>query len=295
MRIVDNSLEGTGINHYAKALSYYLEIQYDNIYDPKHYYISGVINKVKKHIGKPISDTAIFSNFTAVNRRYKKEYLVVHDTFLWDYGKWYERLFFLFMNIFENMDKVFVSNHTKGKYGEGYVIYPFLYEGFYNVKPYPRDNYFLIDSGSYPNKNIPEYIQVIKANHDINFKKLGGYIGDYENVKYYYNLPYSALPIVYSSSRVLLYLTRDEGFGYPLAQAMITRTPVIMKDIEINREIYESAKYYDNEIIDSNKKINREILEDMVQDKDFLEKKEKRIRDLVDPEKLKSHWWSVLK
>ena len=71
---------------------------------------------------------------------------------------------------------------------------------------------------------------------------------------------------------------------------MLSELPVVIRDIPINREVYGDSKYYDNDLIGDNFRINRERLEDIIHDKDTLRDKRKRALEMLDPAKLIAQW-----
>ena len=291
IKIVDNSVEGSGINNYSKFLLEFLkdryEVEYENIYykNKDHFYINAVKSRLKYSLSRAEGDLGIFSNFLAVDRRFKHEILVVHDTFLWKYGSLYQKAFFFMLNIFNNMERVYVSRTTRDRYTynkEERVIYPFLYESFYHARHFHGQGYVLTDYGNYPNKDPEYYMKVYKNNDDMKFVKLGFPIemhnlfspGFIEMSEIFYN---------YMNADFLLFLSRDEGFGYPMAQAGLIGLPVVLRDNEITREIYGEAKYYDNDVIGDNFKINREIIQDLIEDRQYLQDKRNEILERINP------------
>ncbi len=298
MKIVDYSAVNSGLNNYAVLLYENLKSEFNASYEnhyAKRYYINAVINRLSRLSSKIENDTAIFTNFLAIRNKYKREFIVIHDSFLWKYGSNIEKFLFFTLNITLNGEFIYNSYYTKSKYDndKGTVIYPFIYKKFYtdiNIRPF-LNSYILTDYNIYPNKNVELYNQIYKNdNHE--FLHIGSCI---QGVKSLTGLSLEDVYNTYINARALLFLSKEEGFGYPLAQAGLLGIPIIMLDNEINREIYGYSKYYYNDVIGDNYKINREIFADMTMDIDFLNKKKKELREKFNPINQLNQWKLLLK
>ena len=301
--VLDNYPNFVGISNYAAHLSYYLDIPLVSLYSnrSKHYFIYAYEHLLMRKIRWKEEGVVITSDFMSVPYSLYKDnrtILVFHDPkFIWK--KWkpdgikYRGLYMLMSSSIEHMKKVFVSKYVKNEYGlEGTVIYPFVHKSFFLKRQMLREECGIIDAGNYQNKDVPYHESVVK-NNDIRFIKFGAPMV-HDNVEYVRGASFDTMSNYYSTAKFLLYLTKDEGFGYPLAQAMLSELPVVMRDIPINREVYGDSKYYDNDLIGDNFRINRELLEDIVHDKDTLMEKRKRALEMLDPEKLIARWKKVI-
>lgn len=68
--------------------------------------------------------------------------------------------------------------------------------------------------------------------------RVGSDIGIGKNFK---NIDDSTLNKIYRAADVLLFPTLDEGFGYPLAEAMANGLPVVTTNLEVTREVTRDA------------------------------------------------------
>ena len=297
--VIDNHPSFSGVHGYALHLSYYLNIPLISIYDnhTEHYYLHAVKNLLLRNLQSRNQGVVITSSFMAVpyvTNRADRTVVVLSDPFLWKYGGNRFRVLYELVNLsMIHAKKVFISRYARDQFDlEGTVIYPFVHKSFFWKRQMLRGEYGIIDAGNYPNKDVPYHESVVK-NNDIKFIKFGAPMV-HDNVEYVRGASFDTMSNYYSTAKFLLYLTKDEGFGYPLAQAMLSELPVVMRDIPINREVYGDSKYYDNDLIGDNFRINRELLEDIVHDKDTLMEKRKRALEMLDPEKLIARWKKVI-
>lgn len=260
--VLDNSRLQSGVNHYSLELFNNLSTKYNLFYEnvfpriQSHYYIyilSGILfSKINYNY-----DIGIYTNFMSKTQKFKKELIVIHDTFLWDYGKLIDKLIFKIINTKRDLTRIYVSKTTKQDYAyEGEVIYPFINQNFWKTNYEGKGGYILTDYGNYPYKNIDYYEKIYQVN-DRKFYHLGGKTqnnkvlsisGDFEFIAH-----------IYSQAELLIFLSEREGFGYPMAQGGIMGVPIITKDIPIVREVYGVNKYYDNDLFDEKGKINKDI------------------------------------
>ena len=59
-------------------------------------------------------------------------------------------------------------------------------------------------------------------------------------------LPYSALPLLYSSASALIFPSLFEGGGIPVIEAMACGCPVVSSSIDVVKEFTGDAAYYFN-------------------------------------------------
>ena len=88
----------------------------------------------------------------------------------------------------------------------------------------------------YPNdKNIEK---IIRSNTYINCKQIRSYIN------YFPQLSQIDLCILLMYSSAYVSTSLDEGFGIPLLEAKLYGLPLIVRDIEINKELFPEANYF---------------------------------------------------
>jgi glycosyltransferase involved in cell wall biosynthesis len=150
---------------------------------------------------------------------------------------------------------VTVSNHIKSEVetltpsGEVIVIYPPVSRSFKRIEDkdsirkflgLPLDKKLVLSvSTEDPRKNFKTVLETVK--------KLGdGYklvrVGRSIDGAYCFNrVDDVKLNLIYNACDVLLFPSLDEGFGYPIAEAMTVGLPVVASDIEVFREIAGDA------------------------------------------------------
>jgi glycosyltransferase involved in cell wall biosynthesis len=104
----------------------------------------------------------------------------------------------------------------------------------------PQDKYLLLSvSSAAPRKNLSIIPKILKV--------LGGAfklvrVGQGLEADYCFsNLSYDEMNLLYNASDVLLFPSLDEGFGYPVVEAMAAGLPVVASDIEVLREVTAGA------------------------------------------------------
>ncbi|MEM3290648.1 MAG: glycosyltransferase [Candidatus Micrarchaeaceae archaeon] len=125
-------------------------------------------------------------------------------------------------------------------------------------------NYILSVSGSGSNKRLdhikafanvlPENWKLIKIGASINSKKAIN-LANISNERY---------PLYFNASEAYLHLSDNEGFGWPLLEALFSKIPIIAKNTKINNEILHDYPLYLEEV-----------------NKDYLEKNINRILNLI--------------
>lgn len=130
------------------------------------------------------------------------------------------------------------------------TIYPYVSESFFNIEKklarkkldiQTNKKIVLSISSSQQRKNL----STIKETMDI--------LGDefllirvgtpVSNSLTYQNVDDSTLNLIYNSSDALFFPTKEEGFGYPLIEAMKVGLPIVSSDIEVVREVTDGNAY----------------------------------------------------
>ncbi len=136
---------------------------------------------------------------------------------------------------------------------------------------------FLMVGTVEPRKNHKKVIEAFSLlwdkNHDINLVIVGkkGWIIDetvkliqsskYLNKKLFFveNSSDEFLEVLYKASSCLIMASKGEGFGLPLIEAAINKTPIILNDIPILREVAQNFAFYYKD--DSSDKLAKVIIE----------------------------------
>jgi len=269
------------IKIFSELLSRNLDISLKNI-NTKHYYIDSITNMTK------INDIVIQSHLYEYIYG-DKTITYIHDIFpiIYDatlFQKTLINIKILQLKLY-NSFIVFNSNHTKYQFIQHFpnfkdfvVIYPYIHPA-YKPLNLDRSDYILIDfahSSGETRKNIKGYEQYIETHPNEHFIKIGSkFAKNYENVEYKQNVSFEELNYLYNKASKLLWLSFDEGFGSPLAQAMMTKTPVETFETEINRELLGNIKLENNMLLD-------------------VESAYKQINDIVNTRLLNNEWNYIL-
>lgn len=130
-----------------------------------------------------------------------------------------------------------------------------VYNGFDTYKRYEnqKEEYILIPSTLKERKNIILAVKLAKDLKDffkdkrilitgrVDDKGLEKVIKDFEFKGY---LPFNEFEKIINDSFVIIYLSKDEGFSLPVAEALFLGKKVICMDIPIHREIYKDLPIY---------------------------------------------------
>lgn len=100
------------------------------------------------------------------------------------------------------------------------------------------DNYFKFD------KDLRLTIVSGETNYRSELEKMVAQLNITDRVNFLSNLTDSELKDIYERSDVLVYPSKDEGFGIPPIEAMAHGLPVIVSDIPVFREILSSSALY---------------------------------------------------
>ena len=96
-----------------------------------------------------------------------------------------------------------------------------------------------------------EVFLVIVGRETVYKRKVDEYINQHDlrdRVIFLKDVPNSQLPFIYMKAGVVVYPSRYEGFGLPVAEALACGTPVIANDLKVLREAgNDAAKFIDTE------------------------------------------------
>jgi len=163
------------------------------------------------------------------------------------------------VSIYSRFEYVLVDTEYVGKQLEDYG-----FTGNIRVIPYPlSESFFPIEnkvslrrelglplekklvlsvSGFNSNKNIPlikELVHILPDNYKI--VRVGDAINGCINFS---NIENSVLNKIYNACDVLIQPSTDEGFGGPVVEAMATKLPMVVSDIEPFHEITQGYSYF---------------------------------------------------
>lgn len=104
----------------------------------------------------------------------------------------------------------------------------------------PEDKKLILSVSSQdPRKNLKAVAETMALlGEDYNLVRVGKPIGDCHS---FTNIDDEKLNEIYNACDVLLFPSIDEGFGYPIAEAMTVGLPVVASDISVFHEIAENA------------------------------------------------------
>ena len=115
----------------------------------------------------------------------------------------------------------------------------------------PKDKFLILSvSNNRPWKNLEIVARTMKKLGD-NYLlvRIGNDIGTGISFR---NVDSVTLNMIYNASDILLFPSLEEGFGFPLIEAMKTGLPAVVSDIEVFHEVADNAVEYINPLnIDS--------------------------------------------
>ncbi len=270
--VVNHEPPYSSIHSFSRALGSSLDIPVINSIS-KHYYLDGLKFPLRKLDGNVI----MADPFVGIHGN--KTITVYHDLGFYEWEPATRALLFSVVDKVVRSEKVFVSQHTREFYKKlrksdgGTVIYPYVLPEIRSMN-LDRSDFILMDfaMSSGARKNPQYHEKMVRDNPKQHFIKIGNgkFSCEYDNVEYKTKLSMDEVNYLYNKAKEVWWFTLDEGFGSPMAQAMMTKTPIRLLDTEINREIYGD-----------------------LQDRD-VDRKFERINGLVDPRKLTNQWKTLL-
>jgi len=303
MMIYNTSQLNTGMGVYAYNLSQGLNVKLVNDFlSNKHYYIDFL---KKSFIGKKVDETVINSSVFSNYYHGKKNIFIIHDFFYKDYMSGFTKLMFdygLFLAL--DSDKfVCVSNYTYKRASRELknleMIYPFVDQRFnYQGEKIRSKINLLMDASGFKNKR-PEYYQKFyeyivsnQYNHYSRINKLGyplkPVVLDFRT-RNFINIPTEEVIDIYKNSNVFLSFSENEGFGYPLIQAILSNNSVVVSENEVYKELLGNDFRYYIKDINNLKEIHEMILQSL-DDVEMRKSVYNRISMLIDPNSLKERW-----
>jgi len=307
MMVYNTAQLNTGIGVYSYNLSQGLGIKLSNDFlSDKHYYIDYFKRSLfRKKIDDTVINSSIFSNYYLGN----KNIFIIHDFFYKDYSNYmpkFSRFMFdygLFLAKM-NVDKfVCVSNYSYKRASKELknlkMIYPFVDQRFnYQGEKIKSRINLLMDASNFKNKRpefyqkFYEYIILNKYEFYGRINKLGfplkPVVLDFK-ARNYINVSINEVIDIYKNSNVFLSFSENEGFGYPLSQAILSGNSVVVTENETYKELLgNDFRYYIKDIndFDSIQDLIFQSLDDIEMRKSIYN----RISMLIDPVVLKKQW-----
>jgi len=307
MMIYNTAQLNTGIGVYSYNLSQGLAIKLLNDFlSNKHYYIDYFKRSLfRKKVDDIVINSSIFSNYYLG----KKNIFIIHDFFYKDYSNYmpkFSKLLFdygLFLAKMNSDRFICVSNYTYKRALRELknleMIYPFIDQRFnYQGEKIKSRINLLMDASNFKNKNpqyyqkFYEYIVLNKYEYYGRINKLGyplkTVVLDFKT-RNYVNLSMNEVIDIYKNSNVFLSFSENEGFGYPLSQAILSGNSVVVSENETYKELLgNDFRYYIKDIndFDSIQDLIFQSLDDIEVRKSIYN----RISMLIDPLSLKKQW-----
>ena len=305
--IYNTSQLNTGIGIYAYNLSKGLGIRLENDFlGNKHYYIDYFRRTLlRKKVNDVVINSSVFSNYYLGN----KNIFVIHDFFYKDYSRYMPKFskFIFNYGLFlakMNSDKfICISNYTYKRASKELknleMIYPFVDMRFNYQGDKRKDKVVLLmDASNFKNKNpgyyqkFYEYIILNKREFYSRFNKLGYPIKQVImsfKLRNYENISIEEVIDTYKNSNVFLSFSENEGFGYPLAQAVLSNNSVVVNLNETYKELLGNDFRYFIKNINDFDDIHNMILQSL-DDVEMRKSIYNRISMLIDPVGLKKQW-----
>ena len=307
MIIYNISQLNTGIGVYSYNLSQGLGIKLSNDFlSSKHYYIDYFKRSLlRKKVDDIVINSSIFSNYYLG----KKNIFIIHDFFYKDYSNYmpkFSKLLFdygLFLAKMNSDKFVCVSDYTYKRASRELknleMIYPFVDQRFnYQGEKIRSRINLLMDASGFNNKrpeyyqSFYEYIILNKYEFYSRINKLGyplkPVVLDFK-LRNHINIPIDEVIDIYRNSNVYLSFSENEGFGYPLAQSVLSGNSVVVTENETYKELLgNDFRYYIKDIndFDSIQDLIFQSLDDIEVRKSIYN----RISMLIDPLSLKKQW-----
>jgi len=305
--IYNTSQLNTGIGVYAYNLSQGLEIKLSNDFlSSDHYYIDYFKRSLLR---KKVNDIVINSSIVSNYYLGKKNVFIIHDFFYKDYSNYmpkFSRFMFdygLFLAKMNSDKFVCVSNYTYKRASRELknleMIYPFVDQRFnYKGEKIKNRINLLMDASNFKNKRpefyqkFYEYIILNKYEFYGRINKLGyplkPIVLDFK-LRNYINISMNEVIDIYRNSNIFLSFSENEGFGYPLSQAILSGNSVVVSDNETYRELLgNDFRYYIKDINDFDS--IQDLIFQSLDDTEMRKSIYNRISMLIDPMVLRKEW-----
>ena len=307
MMIYNTAQLNTGIGVYADNLSQGLGIKLLNDFlSSKHYYIDYFKRSLLR---KKVNDIVINSSIVSNYYLGKKNVFIIHDFFYKDYSNYmpkFSRFMFdygLFLAKMNSDKFVCVSNYTYKRASRELknleMIYPFVDQRFnYKGEKIKNRINLLMDASNFKNKRpefyqkFYEYIILNKYEFYGRINKLGyplkPIVLDFK-LRNYINISMNEVIDIYRNSNIFLSFSENEGFGYPLSQAILSGNSVVVSDNETYRELLgNDFRYYIKDINDFDS--IQDLIFQSLDDTEMRKSIYNRISMLIDPMVLRKEW-----
>jgi len=307
MMIYNTAQLDTGIGVYAYNLSKGLNIKLENNFLSNNHYYTDYFKRslLRKKVNDVVINSSVFSSYYLGN----KNIFVIHDFFYKDYSRYMPKFskFIFNYGLFlakMNSDKfICISNYTYKRASKELknleMIYPFVDMRFNYQGDKRKDKVVLLmDASNFKNKNpgyyqkFYEYIILNKREFYSRFNKLGYPIKQVImsfKLRNYENISIEEVIDTYKNSNVFLSFSENEGFGYPLAQAVLSNNSVVVNLNETYKELLGNDFRYFIKNINDFDDIHNMILQSL-DDVEMRKSIYNRISMLIDPVGLKKQW-----
>jgi len=238
-----------------------------------------------------------------------KNIFIIHDFFYKDYSNYmpkFSKLLFdygLFLAKMSSDKFVCVSNYTYKRalkeLNNLEMIYPFVDQRFnYKGEKIKSRINLLMDASNFKNKRSEfyqkfyEYIILNQYEYYGRINKLGyplkQIVLDFK-LRNYINIPMNEVIDIYKNSNIFLSFSENEGFGYPLSQAVLSGNSVVVSNNETYRELLgNDFRYYIKDIDDFDS--IQDLIFQSLDDNEMRKSIYNRISMLIDPIVLKKQW-----
>ena len=221
------------------------------------------LSRIKKQIENQIDPITLihYSSQNIPHLNLKNRYVfTVHDTFglgsKSSSNTRFKKLIKINLKYIQSSERIIaVSNYTRSQLhkfgidGKVDVIYPPVSRTFKSlgepisirkILGLPENKKLVLNvSSQEPRKNLKVVAETMKhLGNEYKLVRVGSPVGECYS---FINIDDEKLNMIYNACDVLLFPSLDEGFGYPLAEAMTVGLPVVASDIPVFHEIAENS------------------------------------------------------
>ena len=171
-------------------------------------------------------------------------------------------------NILTSSNKSKKEIEENGFNGKVHMIYPYVALPFRkeinkeqarDILGLPREKKLILTvSSKSGRKNLSLIKEIVSSlSDDFLLLRVGSDIG---TGKTFVNIDDETLNLIYRSSDVLLFPTKDEGFGFPIIEALATGLPIVTTELEITTEIAgKTAVFMENTVMSGISSVNEAL------------------------------------